>query len=107
MAEYIERSSVHTLVKQLEKFQMYNYDRTQSIVGISPDDMDFGIDEIPAEDVAPVRHGQWVVKREYNDILKIDVEKYTCSACGDYWLTAVGLSLANNYCPNCGARMDG
>ncbi len=65
------------------------------------------LEEKTVADVAPVRHGRWVVKREYNDILKIDVEKYTCSACGDYWLTAVGLSLANNYCPNCGARMDG
>lgn len=56
--------------------------------------------------VAPVRHGKWIVTKEFNDILDMDVEKYTCSACGEYRLTASGLSQATNYCPNCGAKMD-
>ena len=97
MAEYIERSSVHTLVKQLEKFQMYNYDRTQSIVGISPDDMDFGIDEIPAEDVAPVRHGEWMIADTV-------IENAVCSCCRTHFQSYY---QAYSYCPNCGARMDG
>lgn len=41
-------------------------------------------------DVAPVRHGRW--KKEYGH--------YKCSLCN-------GLDdFADNYCPNCGARMD-
>ena len=59
------------------------------------------IDEIPAADVAPVRHGQWEKKSGL----------YSCSECGktcpydvqadviEYW--------ACNYCPHCGAKMDG
>ncbi|MDY6283084.1 MAG: hypothetical protein SPL40_08535 [Erysipelotrichaceae bacterium] len=52
-------------------------------------------DRIMTEDVAPVRHGQWEV---------VDAEeprRYGCSACKRLsW-------HMDNYCPNCGARMDG
>lgn len=47
--------------------------------------------DIPAADVAPVRHGRW----------DSDMSGAWCSVCGEYsegeW----------NYCPNCGAKMDG
>ena len=53
----------------------------------------------PSEDVAPVRHGQWVEKEKYTFGIMCD-----CSLCenrildnGHPW----------NYCPNCGAKMDG
>ena len=57
--------------------------------------------EAPTIDVAPVRHGRWEKQRGI----------YSCSECGmtcpydvqadviEYW--------ACNYCPNCGAKMDG
>ena len=56
---------------------------------------------IPAADVAPVRHGRWEKQSGL----------YSCSECEmtcpyevqadviEYW--------ASNYCPNCGAKMDG
>lgn len=56
---------------------------------------------LPAADVAPVRHGRWEKQRGI----------YSCSECGmtcpydvqadviEYW--------ACNYCPNCGAKIDG
>lgn len=49
---------------------------------------------IPSSDVAPVRHGRWVV---------IDAEeprRYGCSEC-----KRLSWNM-DNYCPNCGARMD-
>ena len=49
---------------------------------------------IPSADVAPVRHGRWI---ECNYGLTFE-----CSECKyptEYSLT--------NYCPNCGAKMDG
>ena len=55
----------------------------------------------------PVRHGRWIVTKEYNDVIDMDVVKYACSACGEYRLSATTLSQATNYCPNCGAKMDG
>lgn len=42
-------------------------------------------------DVAPIRHGRW--KKEYGH--------YKCLLCNGFD------DFADNYCPNCGARMDG
>ena len=53
------------------------------------------IDEIPAADVAPVRHGRWIM---HDDEFGLTCE---CSACH---IETMG---DGNYCPNCGAKMDG
>lgn len=50
------------------------------------------IERILAADVAPVRHGRW---KRYGKNLG------ECSECGEV------VSVRNNYCPNCGAKMDG
>lgn len=52
----------------------------------------------PAADVAPVRHGRWIEQKYSFGVM------YDCSICGHLILDA-GHSW--NYCPNCGARMDG
>ena len=60
------------------------------------------------EDVAPVAHGTWE-EVEYDDGWCEEVG-IKCSACGDEWVTLDGEKpqLHNfNYCPNCGAKMDG
>lgn len=64
-------------------------------------------DHLIANDVTIVRHGRWIITQRYEDIIDMDVVKFTCSVCGEYRLTASGLNQATNYCPNCGARMDG
>lgn len=59
------------------------------------------IDETPAADVVPVRHGRWVHPAPG------DGEPY-CSVCraeADYFY-GYG-SFEPDFCPNCGARMDG
>ena len=56
MKEYIERAAVHNLIKSLPKYQMLNYDRTEGMIGINPDDVDFGVDKIPAADVVEDWH---------------------------------------------------
>ena len=53
---------------------------------------------IPAADVSPVQHRHW------NAINQIATElpwKYRCNNCG------CPQEYTHNYCPNCGARMDG
>lgn len=49
------------------------------------------ISDMPAADVAPVRHGRW---KRYGKNLG------ECSECGEI------VSVRNYYCPNCGAKMD-
>lgn len=60
------------------------------------------IERIQAADVAPVRHGRWI--DAYPDIEPNPMFMYgICSECG----FEQGLSKYLNYCPNCGAKMDG
>lgn len=63
------------------------------------------LEKLPASDVAPVVHGKWVWHEEEFE--------YECSACHcrfDYNRTFElfdhGFRYAD-YCPNCGAKMDG
>lgn len=102
MEGYIERKAVHELVKHLPRYQMFNYDRTKSICGVDPDDVDFGVDKIQAADVVQVRHGRWIEMRAtYKGGDGRLIATY-CSECG----TDMGIGKVN-YCPECGAKMDG
>ena len=60
------------------------------------------IQRTPAADVAPVMHGRWI--DAYPDIEPNPMFMYgICSECG----FEQGFSKYLNYCPNCGAKMDG
>ena len=63
------------------------------------------LDLIPTEDVAPVVHAKWTERKIVGDILKGDRKLLVCSHC-NLGIANVVLGFAN-YCPNCGARMDG
>ena len=57
------------------------------------------VENLPAADVAPVRHGRWLDSKHK---IFSNTYDYVCSNCGcDYALAKY------NYCPNCGAKMDG
>ena len=83
MSDYIKREDA------LEQFDYYDLDEylTPAIRVILID--------VPSADVAPVRHGRWIV---------IDAEeprRYGCSECKRLsW-------HMENYCPFCGSKMDG
>ena len=77
MAEYIEREAAINAV-----FEAYADGRSAYIA----------LEAIPAADVAPVRHGRWILK---------DDGRAHCSECD-----TAGNSYVWHYCPNCGARMD-
>ena len=55
----------------------------------------------PAADVAPVLHGRWIDKGEYA----------VCTECGGRSGTQYDgvepIPLMTQFCPNCGAKMDG
>lgn len=86
MAEYIEREKVWRKVNRADSIEK------------ALDE----IDKIPAADVVKVQHGEWkpYIDWEYD---------YHCSVCngsagrGDYG----NYDVLTDYCPNCGAKMDG
>ena len=102
MKEYIERAAVHELVKRLPKYQMFNYDRTEALTGINPDDVDFGVDKVPTADVAEVRHGYWKPYESFP--MAPSLNGCPCSECDMHFSPSAIPVL--HYCPNCGARMD-
>lgn len=90
MTEYIEREAVHNLVRSITKYTWTSPIRNEQRITVDADDIQFGVDKIPAADVAPVRHGWWYDKGSLS---------CRCSECG------CKSNRESNYCPNCGALM--
>ena len=88
MAEYIEREDLLELYRMDDP--VLNENGHVPLPVIRQNIMD-----IPAADVAPVRHGRWIL---HDDEFGLT---YECSACH---IETMG---DGNYCPNCGAKMDG
>ena len=88
MDEYINRERARFEAKRYFK----NMDEIQ-------EDLDMLFCMLPAENVAPVRHGRWIEQERYTFGVM-----YDCSVCGNRILDN-GHSW--NYCPNCGADMRG
>ena len=66
------------------------------------------IDNFPAADVAPVRHGRWKKSKGNERPTEngfVHDDKYVCDCCG--WGCCCETKLDFSFCPNCGARMDG
>ena len=65
------------------------------------------LDELDAADVAPVVHGRWVSWEKAENFIP-SPDRHECSVCHDAAQVLVnGFELLSDYCPNCGARMDG
>ena len=90
MAEYIERD--------------WLYDQMNS-TGAEFDIIDAleMIENFPAADVVEVRHGKWVHSEIEDDDWGRTFHKWTCSVCG---YSVAHNPTGENYCPNCGAKMD-
>ena len=85
MDEYIKRESVIDLITR-------RYENPE--IGTQE------INSIPAADVAPVVHGRWI-----HDGCRIEggIDWCHCSECGK----SDNFCARTNYCPKCGAKMDG
>ena len=59
--------------------------------------------DMPAADVAPVRHGRWIHSR-YEDCSE-QFELVKCSQCNHEAYAMAFYVRGGNYCPNCGAKM--
>lgn len=91
MKEYIERAAA---VKKFENFRRDCEEADDPRAAQVFDDCVAELMDLPAADVAPVRHGRW--KNGRNGLYD------TCSACEK----EIYLAIPMNYCPECGARMD-
>lgn len=63
-------------------------------MGEAKKDFDTIIDLQPTIEAEPIKHGRWI-DRGY---MKVG---FNCSVCGAYVISG-----KENYCPNCGAKMD-
>ncbi len=98
MAEYIDRETAISLIKQYGKDAI---DGGRYSLGTVDDCIELAnrIKALPAADVAPVVHGRWIRRERGDEIFA----NYECSICTAY---PTG-GIRSNYCPNCGAKMDG
>ena len=94
MAEYIEREAIS------EEIRKYYYKNPPNFS--YGEGFDRGLDraqrailDAPAADVVPVQHGRWIAS--HDEFCQCSLCKYPVYAA---WNTT-------NYCPNCGAKMDG
>ena len=105
MAEYIDREA---LCRQLSLLaERYNALGNVRVA----QDYNWAVtvlDGAPAEDVAPVVHGRWDdIPNTYMSVASKDGTYHgnatSCSVCHEVNPNA----YKTNYCPNCGAKMDG
>ena len=85
MDEYISR---HEAIRAVQ-LSYGNYEATRK-----------AIFELPAADVAPVRHGRWVMSSDRPDTIICTC----CDSAFDVWKADI---KRHHYFPNCGARMEG
>lgn len=101
--EYIERGA---LIAEIDKNEPSNWTDTEAeIQSILDYRLYKGIAiSQPAADVTEVRHGEWKIKTD-----DYDCEYMMCSCCKEefYPVDEDTVDATPNYCPNCGAKMDG
>ena len=94
MPEYIEREAVLKHSRPIEVGAFSEID----VVTVE------NIKSVPAADVEVVRHGEWIKKHLFS-MNYDDWFEYTCSECNEHYRDYE--KFPKNYCPHCGARMDG
>lgn len=101
MSDYISREAA---VKIAQKYGLANGSALGRHTGLA-DCIAIEIEGLPAADVEPVRHGEWLrTDDDWNSLVTIQ-----CSACGGEWCFEIDEDvqlLGYNYCPGCGCKMD-
>ena len=114
MAEYIEREALRNSVESIDWYNVYKGKLTAGAPNTEnalykASSIYAVIDNAPAADVVPVRHGWWISLTEcanegvYCSICKKKIWQSDYARCSKKSRN----KLRSNYCPNCGAKMDG
>ena len=103
MAKYIDREA---LIEWLKRIPLIDLTDGRGLCRvIMEDDFKKAIKKMPKgiiAEVSPVRHGRWIESDdEYVGMF------LKCSVCGEDFVSREADFARTNYCPNCGARMDG
>ena len=92
MKEYIERKAILQHKRKMRGFDLNEEFWDEAVLCEE-------ILKIPAADVAPVVHGEW----EWRELYGEHGLMLCCSNCRE----TEGANMRFEYCPHCGARMDG
>lgn len=110
MAEYIEREKTIKHIQKTYCADCNSYNGVRCRACGTGDAIDM-IEDAPAADVAPVRHGRWIDI----DGDPVPWDKYSpscplreayCSECGEWLAGSDEYPVIGLYCPKCGAKMD-
>lgn len=102
MAEYIEREALREI---LDGWRDAHAD-VDDVHGCGLlEDVICEVDAQTAANVAPVVHGRWIHSR-YKDCSE-QFELVKCSQCNHEAYAMAFYVRGGNYCPNCGAKMNG
>ena len=118
MDEYIEREALRDSVESIDWYSVYRGKLTTGANSenalYKENDIYSAIDNAPAADVAPVRHGRWIFGKDlpysWGQIPKNKYHLY-CSECLEQAFNRSedndpDFDVDTSYCPNCGAMMD-
>lgn len=108
MDKYMKKSEVIAYIRNEAKEAQSAFEELGGESGIIAEAFEGLADELedfPAADVAPVRHEKWVHSHYENCSEQFEIVK--CSCCGHEAYAMAFYVRGGNYCPNCGAQMDG
>ena len=99
MAEYIEREKLMAEIYRIGGHNLCGWET----IGVKA-----LVERQPNADVVEVRHGKWKemqgeIGNPFNNQVFDTIDLLVCSICNEIF----DVSEARNYCPNCGAKMDG
>lgn len=92
MAEYVERGKVLSGEEFFGEFATWDNPMSDGCLAVRSE----FIINLPAADVAPVRHGVWVWVKDH----------WECSVCRGPRFHDLALGVDASYCGRCGAKMD-
>lgn len=102
MDKYMKKSDVIAYIRKEAKEAQSAFEELggeSGIIAEAFEDLANELEDFPTADIVPVQHGRWIDDRDYLKCPECSVmvkRDFTFFDIGDW-----------NYCPNCGAKMDG